>query len=170
MRPLSRTGARRCACSSGLLVECIGFLPVSPFSRPLLVVPWSSFLSRCSTTKFKSTTKQEALDATFAPIAIGQILASVENLCVAKLYESDQLLRGTSARDAKPQTLKRSAHSILDTRFPARALSLSTLGAAVSLLLSRGRRRPQIVAATALAISTALSEHRTPYGETVPIR
>lgn len=109
-------------------------------------------------------TKQEALDATFAPIAIGQILASVENLCVAKLYESDQLLRGTSARDAKPQTLKHRLLTILDTQFAARALSLSTLGAAVSLLLSRGRRRPQIVAATALAISTALSEHRTPYG------
>ncbi|SMY04509.1 Alpha/beta hydrolase family protein [Brevibacterium sp. 239c] len=111
-----------------------------------------------------SYTQQEALDATFTPIAIGQILASVENLCVAKLYQSDQLLRGTSARDSRPQTLNHGLLTLLDTPFAAKALSLTTLGAAVTLLLSRGRRNPQIVAATALSISTALSEHRTPYG------
>ncbi|WP_219812764.1 alpha/beta fold hydrolase [Rathayibacter rathayi] len=99
-----------------------------------------------------------------APIAIGQILASVEALSIGRLYRRDGLLRGVSARGMAPGTFRRRLATVLDAPVTPRILASVNLTASVALLLGYNRRPIQIWASTIIGACNRLNEIRTPYG------
>lgn len=108
--------------------------------------------------------RQQALDRTFLPIAIGQALAALESLSLGQLYGKKSLLRGISAQRAVRGTLKFIVLTLLDSPPAALGLALLNFSGASALLLARGNRAIQIVASMTIAASNRLSEIRTPYG------
>ncbi|MBM7412522.1 hypothetical protein JOE38_002345 [Clavibacter michiganensis] len=111
-----------------------------------------------------SRVRRAALDATFAPIAVGQILASIEALTLGRLYRPNGLLRGVAAQSVEPGTLKHRLLVLLDSARTPPVLATVTLVASSALLLAGGRRRTQIAASTVIAVCNRLGEMRTPYG------
>lgn len=108
--------------------------------------------------------RQRAIKATMAPIAVGQILSSVEALTIGPLYRRDGLLRGVSARGTVPGTLRHRLATALDAPATPKVLAAVNLAASVVLLFGRNRRPVQIAASAAIGACNRLNEVRTPYG------
>jgi len=99
-----------------------------------------------------------------APIAIGQILGSVEALTIGPLYRRDGLLRGVSARDQRPGSVRHRLATVLDAPVTPKVIASVNLAASVALLVGRNRRPMQIAAAAVIGACNRLNEIRTPYG------
>ncbi|GAB3955048.1 alpha/beta fold hydrolase [Streptomyces sparsus] len=110
------------------------------------------------------TAAQEAVDRVFLPLAVGQILAAAETLVLRKEFDDDGYLRGTSARQYPPGSLRSRIGRVLDHPRTPRILAGVTLAASAGLVLARGNRKAQITAATVIGTCNRLSEIRTPYG------
>ncbi len=108
--------------------------------------------------------RQGAVNATMAPIAIGQILASVESMTIGRLYRRDNLLRGVSARGARVGTLRHRLLTVLDSPTTPQILAAVNLVSATALLLGRNRRPVQIASNVVIGLCNRLNEIRTPYG------
>ncbi|WP_440684672.1 alpha/beta fold hydrolase [Curtobacterium sp. 22159] len=108
--------------------------------------------------------RRHAINATMAPIAVGQILSSVEALTVGSLYRRDGLLRGVSARGSVPGTVRHRLATALDAPTTPKVLAAVNLAASVALLLGRNRRGLQIAASAVIGACNRLNEIRTPYG------
>lgn len=121
-------------------------------------------ISKNQPRKPKLVDAQKAIDLTLTPIAIGQILASVESLRIGKLYRPNGLLRGVSARGTKPGTTKHTVMTALDSSNTPLVLAAINLLSSIALLVFRGKRVPQIIASSFIGISNRLNEIRTPYG------
>ncbi|MFE4058859.1 alpha/beta fold hydrolase [Streptomyces sp. NPDC059096] len=100
----------------------------------------------------------------FLPIAIGQILASAETLSLQGVFDDDGYLRGVSAQQYPPGSLRHRLGRVLDHRRTPKVLAGVTLAAATGLALARGHRKAQITAAAVIGVCNRLSEIRTPYG------
>ncbi|SDZ55823.1 hypothetical protein SAMN05216554_4638 [Herbiconiux ginsengi] len=98
------------------------------------------------------------------PIAVGQVLASIESLMIGGLYRKDGLLRGVSAIGVPPGSPRYRLLNALDSARTPRVLATITLVASGVLLASRGNRRLQIAASAVIGGVNRLSELRTPYG------
>lgn len=108
--------------------------------------------------------RQRAVNATMAPIAIGQLLSSAEALTIGTLYRRDGLLRGVSARGTTPGTVRHRLATLLDAPLTPKLLASVNLVASAALLLGRNRRPVQIAAASVIGTCNRLNEIRTPYG------
>ncbi len=104
------------------------------------------------------------MDRVFWPVAIGQVLAATETLTLRDIFRPDGYLRGMSADDQRPGTLRHRAATVLDHHQTPRVLAGVQAAAAVALLAGRGSRRTQIAASTVIGVCNRLSEIRTPYG------
>ncbi len=115
-------------------------------------------------TRVSSSNTELPLSRVFVPIGIGQLISALESLTQKSLYERSGYLKGVSAHNTQPGTFRHRIYSILDRPSTARTLSLIDAGASIALLARSGRRRVQIAACSALALSNRLNEVRTPYG------
>jgi hypothetical protein len=111
-----------------------------------------------------ATSSQRAADRVFLPIAIGQILASAETLSLKRVFDDDGYLRGVSAQQYPPGSLRRRFARALDHPRTPKVLAGVTLAASTGLALARGNRKLQIAAAAVIGTCNRLSEIRTPYG------
>jgi pimeloyl-ACP methyl ester carboxylesterase len=111
-----------------------------------------------------ATSSQRAADRVFLPIAIGQILASAETLSLKRVFDDDGYLRGVSAQQYPPGSLRRRLARALDHPRTPKVLAGVTLAASTGLALARGNRKMQIAAAAVIGTCNRLSEIRTPYG------
>ncbi|SCK51308.1 Pimeloyl-ACP methyl ester carboxylesterase [Streptomyces sp. WMMB 714] len=100
----------------------------------------------------------------FLPIAIGQILASAETLSLKEVFDDDGYLRGVSAQQYPPGSLRHRLGRVLDHRRTPKVLAGVTLAASAGLAMARGNRKAQIAAAAVIGTCNRLSEIRTPYG------
>ncbi len=100
----------------------------------------------------------------FVPIALGQLVASIETIVNRDLYRPDGYLRGMAANNAAPGTVQHRAGRVLDHELSPLLLGAATFGASSLMLAARGRRRRQIAAAAVIALANRLAEIRTPYG------
>nr|QBA31012.1 SinH [Streptomyces sp.] len=110
------------------------------------------------------TAAQKAIDRALLPVAIGQFLAAVETLSLRVEFDDDGYLRGTSARQFPPGSLRHRIGRALDHPRTPRVLAGVTLAASAGLVLARGHRKAQITAAGIIGVCNRLSEIRTPYG------
>lgn len=108
--------------------------------------------------------QQTALQQTFRPLAIGQILAALESLSIRGEHDSEGYLRGLSSREYKGTGLKGTFLRALDSKYSPKVFSAASLGAASLMLLKPKSRAVQVTTSLILAISSTLSELRTPYG------
>lgn len=111
-----------------------------------------------------ATAAQRAADRVLLPIAIGQILASAETLSLKHVFDDDGYLRGVSAQNYPPGSLRHRLGSALDHPRTPKVLAGLTLAASTGLALGRGNRKVQIVASAVIGACNRLSEVRTPYG------
>jgi hypothetical protein len=98
------------------------------------------------------------------PIAIGQLLASIETLSLKDDFNDDGYLRGVSALGTVEGTIRHRLAQVLDHPKTPKVLAGATLAASLGLAIGTGRRRTQITCAAVIAISNRLGEIRTPYG------
>lgn len=107
---------------------------------------------------------QSGIDRVFVPIAVGQALAALETLRLKDEFGDDGLLRGLSALQHKPGTLRHKVARLLDSRHTPKVLAAVNLAAATTLGFARGRRRTQVAMSALIALNHQLNELRTPYG------
>lgn len=108
--------------------------------------------------------RQSAVNATMLPIAIGQMISSIESLTTGSLFGRTALLRGTSARSVRAGTLLHTAARILDAPVTPKILATMSFGGAALLLAGHGHRRIQIAGCTVIGACNRLLEIRSPYG------
>ncbi|MEV5882773.1 alpha/beta fold hydrolase [Streptomyces sp. NPDC052020] len=110
------------------------------------------------------TATQQAVDRVLFPIAVGQILAAAETLSLKRVFDDDGYLRGVSAEQFPPGSLRHRIGRVIDHPRTPKVLAGITLAASAGLVLARGNRKVQITAAAIIGACNRVSEFRTPYG------